>query len=350
MKRALITGINQLEIGEGKHPVPLENEVIVQVEACGICATDRHIFAGVYPIEFPITLGHEYAGTVVEIGSAVKTIKVGDRVAIDPNVVCGVCDFCRRGNVHLCAGLTPLGITRSGGYAEFSAVPEQNAYVMPDSMSFEAGGMLEPLSCAIRGAQLADVKLGDTTIVMGGGPMGVCLVQLLRISGSSRIIVVEPNPVRQKLALQLGADIAISPSEDIQEVIWSHTKGLGADIVFEASGNSGVALTALSLVKRGGTVMWFGCCSKFDSIPISPFWVNDAEITIKGSFNNPFTHSIALDLVSTGRVNVDALVTDRIPLDGLLVAMDHANFKNAMKVMIMPRMQGNTQSKGAENV
>ena len=96
--------------------------------------------------------------------------------------------------------------------------------------------------------------------------------------------------------------------------------------------------------------MWFGCCSKFDSIPISPFWVNDAEITIKGSFNNPFTHSIALDLVSTGRVNVDALVTDRIPLDRLLDAMDHGNFKDAMKVMIMPRMQGNTQTKGADNV
>ena len=336
MKRALITGVNQLEIGQGKDPVPQPNEVIVQVVGCGICATDRHIFAGVYPMDFPITLGHEYSGTVVEIGSEVKTLAVGDRVAVDPNVVCGVCSFCRRGLVHLCAGLTPLGITRSGGYAEFSAVPEQNAYRMPESMSFEAGGMLEPLSCSIRGIQLADIELGDTSVVLGGGPMGACLIQLLKLKGSSKIIVVEPNPVRRALALSLGADIAEAPSENLSEIIKDHTGGLGADVVFEATGNSAVAQTALTLVQRGGTVMWFGCCSKFDSIPISPFWVNDAEITIRGSFNNPFTHSIALNLVASGRVNVDAMVTDRIPLDRLLEAMDHRNFQESMKVMIMP--------------
>jgi len=339
MKRALITEINTLEIGEGKDPSPKSNEVIVKVEACGICATDRHIFAGVYPMEFPITLGHEYSGTVVEVGPEVKLLKIGDCVAVDPNVFCGICSFCRRGLVHLCSILTPLGITRPGGFAEYSAVPEQNAYLMPDSMSFEAGGMLEPLACAIRGIQLGDMKLGDTTVVLGAGPMGICLIQLLRISGSSKIIVVEPNPVRQKLALDYGADVTVSPDEHLRDFVMEQTKGLGAHVVYEATGNSKVAESTLALVQRGGTVMWFGCCSKFDSIPISPFWVNDAEITIRGSFNNPFSHPIALELVSSGRISVENMVTDRIPLERLLEAMDHKNFPDAIKVTVLPGMK-----------
>lgn len=289
-------------------------------------------------MDFPITLGHEYSGTVVEIGSDVKILKIGDRVAVDPNIVCGICSFCRRGLVHLCARLTPLGITRSGGFAEYSTVPEQNAYKLPDSMSFEAGGMLEPLACAIRGIQLGEVKLGDTTIVMGAGPMGACLIQLLRLSGSTKIIVIEPNLVRQKLAIDVGADIVLAPGEHLHDIVMDNTKGLGADVVYEATGNSKVAESTLSLVQRGGTVMWFGCCSKFDSIPISPFWVNDAEITIRGSFNNPFTHPIALELVSSGRLSVERMVTDRIPLDRLLEAMDYKNFPDAIKVTIMPWM------------
>lgn len=339
MIRAFFSAVDVLEINEGAAPKPEVGEVLVRVEACGICATDRHIFRGVYPVMFPITLGHEFSGTVVELGQGVRTLNIGDRVAVDPNVVCGVCAFCRRGQVHLCAHLTPLGIVRSGGYAQFSAVPEQNAYLMPDSMSFEAGGMLEPLACSIRGVQLSEVTIGDTCVVLGAGPMGGCLIQLLRLRGASRIIVGEPNPARRRLALELGADLACAPGAELHELVKVETAGLGAEVVFEASGNSSVAQDALSLVQRGGTVMWFGACSQHDSIPISPFWVNDSEVTIRGSYNNPFTHSIAVNLVSAGRVNVDSMVTDRIPLARLHDAMDLSNFPEAMKVMIMPWME-----------
>jgi L-iditol 2-dehydrogenase len=338
MRRSLVTAVGTLEIGEAPDPAPRPGEVVVRVEACGICGTDRHIFTGHYPMTFPITLGHEYAGTVVAVGSDVRTLEVGARVAVDPNVVCGVCAFCRRGAVHLCAGLTPLGIVRPGGYAEYSAVPEQNAYVIPGSMSFEAGGMLEPLACSIRGVQLAEIQLGDVVTVLGGGPMGCCLIQLIRLRGASCVIVSEPDPVRRALALRLGADVGAAPGDETRELVMDRTDGRGADVVFEAAGVTAAAATAVGLTRRGGTVMWFGACPQGETLPVEPFWINDAEVTIRGSFNNPFTHATAVALVASGRVDVDALVTDRIPLERLGSALDLANFPGSMKIAIMPGM------------
>lgn len=339
MRRGLFTGVGQLAIEDGPDPSPRPEEVVVRVEACGICGTDRSIFNGDYPIEFPITLGHEYAGTVVEVGSEVRTLRVGQPVAVDPNVVCGLCVFCRRGLTHLCANLTPLGIIRSGGYAEFSAVPEQNAYVIPESMSFEEGGLLEPLACSIRGIELADIQLGDIVVVLGGGPMGCLLIQLARLRGAASVIVSEPNEARQQLALRLGADLATAPGDELRELVQQQSGGLGADVVFEAAGKTAAAETALSLVRRGGRVMWFGSCPQRERTSVSPFWVNDAEVTIRGSFNNPFTHATALALVASGRVNVAALVTDRVPLERLEVALDLAHYPASLKIAVMPGLR-----------
>jgi 2-desacetyl-2-hydroxyethyl bacteriochlorophyllide A dehydrogenase len=336
MRRVLFTGPGRYELGSGPDPRPGPGEVVIRVEACGICGTDRSIVNGNYPIDFPITLGHEYAGTVVETGTAVRTLRVGQRVGVDPNVVCGVCAFCRRGHTNLCSNLTPLGIVRSGGYAEFSAVPEQNAYAIPDAMSFEDGGMLEPLACSIRGLQLAQIELGDVVVVLGGGPMGCLLIQLARLRGAASVIVSEPNEARRALALQLGADLGLGPGPELREWVLERTGGLGADVVFEAAGKTAAAEAALSLVRRGGTVMWFGSCPEGERLAVSPFWVNDAEVSIRGSFNNPFTHATAVALVASGRVNVSKLVTDRVPLEQLGAALDLANYPNAMKIAVMP--------------
>lgn len=339
MRRGLFAGIGQLEIAVGPDPSPLPGEVVIKVEACGICGTDRGIFTGAYPIEFPITLGHEYAGTVVEVGPQVRTLRVGQRVAVDPNVVCGVCAFCRRGKAHLCADLTPLGITRSGGYAEFSAVPEQNAYVIPGSMSFEEGGLLEPLACSIHGIELADIALGDVVVVLGGGPMGCLLIQLARLRGATSVIVAEPNEARRGLTLRLGADDAAVPGDELRALVEERTGGRGADVVFEAAGKTAAANAALGLLRRGGTVMWFGSCPQGEHTTVSPFWVNDAEVTVRGSFNNPFTHAAAVALVASGRVDVATLVTDRVPLERLGAALDLANYPESMKIAVMPGLR-----------
>jgi L-iditol 2-dehydrogenase len=337
MLQALFTAPSEVTLETVPTPTPRANEALIQVDACGVCGTDRSIFGGLYPVEFPIVLGHEYAGTVVEVGSDVKNLAVGQRVAVDPNVTCQVCAYCRRGLTHLCGNLSPLGIVRQGGYAEYSAVPEQNAYVLPDSVSLEEGALLEPLACCVRGMQLSNLELGDRVVILGAGPIGCLLTQLFRTAGASQIIVSDFNRSRRKLALAFGADVVVdSVGEFVQTEVKFRTQGLGADVAVDASGTEAGAAMSLSLTRRGGTVLWFGSAPPQARVSVSPFWVNDNEITIRGSFNNPFTHAPALALVAGGRVDVRSLITDRVALPNILRALDLKNFPNAGKIVVRP--------------
>jgi 2-desacetyl-2-hydroxyethyl bacteriochlorophyllide A dehydrogenase len=336
MLQANVKRPGDLQIEQVPEPRPGPGEVLVSVASCGICGTDRSIFTGGYPVAFPIVLGHEFAGTVVAVGERVEQLGVGDRVAVDPNVTCDTCAFCRRGLVHLCARLSPLGVVRPGGFAEFAVVPERNAYRLPEQLSFERGALIEPLACCVRGIQLAGIEVGDTVAVLGAGPIGCMLLQLVRLEGAGRLIVSEPNPSRRELALRLGADVAVDAGDAARAEVLEVTEGIGADVVIEASGRARTAAFALELVRRGGTVAWFGSCPESDRVEISPFWVNDNEITIRGSFNNPFTHAQALRLAATGRVKLDELVTDSVPLSKLEAALDLANFPNAGKIAVIP--------------
>jgi 2-desacetyl-2-hydroxyethyl bacteriochlorophyllide A dehydrogenase len=324
----------ELVIEEVARPEPGPHEVLVAVHTCGICGTDRAIFKGDYPVQFPIVLGHEYAGTVVAAGDRVETLSVGDRVTVDPNVTCDTCAFCRRGLVHLCAHLSPLGVVRPGGFAEYSLVPERNAYRLPEQLSLSVAALIEPLACCVRGMQLAGIEGGDTVAVLGAGPIGCMLIQLVRLEGATRVIASEPNPARRELALRLGADVAVDAGAAAHDEVFTSTDGLGADVVIEASGRAATAEFALELVRRGGTVLWFGSCPESERISISPFWVNDNEITIRGSFNNPYTHSPALSLAARGRVKLDELITDYLPLSELEAGLDLRNFPQAGKIVV----------------
>ncbi len=336
MLQAVAMGPGRLVFEEVDEPKPRPEEVIVELGACGICGTDRAIFRGDTPQEFPVVLGHEYSGTVVAVGSEVETLSVGQRVAIDPNITCGLCSYCRRDLPHLCERLSPLGIARRGGYAERSAVPERNAHPLPDGVSLEEAALTEPLSCCVRGMQLANNDLGDTVVVLGAGPMGCLLIQVARLEGAASIIVSEPLPARRELALDLGADVVLDPSSDVRTAVLDRTQGIGADVVIEAAGTMATAEAALSLVRRGGTVLWFGVPPASKRMEISPFWVNDNEITIRGSFNNPLTFARSLALIGAGRVKVRPLITDSVPLREMEAALDLANFPNAGKILVVP--------------
>ncbi|MGZ6993380.1 MAG: alcohol dehydrogenase catalytic domain-containing protein, partial [Ilumatobacteraceae bacterium] len=247
MRQALFSGPGQLRIEDADVPEPAGTQVRVRVEACGVCGSDRAIFVGHHPVSTPIVLGHEYVGIVDSCGPEVTTLHVGDRVAVDPNIMCGRCRFCRRGLVNLCSNITPLGIALPGGFAEYSLVPEANAYLIPDSISFAQAALVEPLSCCIRGIQQAEIELGDVAVVLGAGPIGLLLAQLARLRGASTVIVVEPVAQRRNLAARLGADIAIDGAKPgaVREAVATATQGVGADAVIEASGRTSAAAGAL---------------------------------------------------------------------------------------------------------
>ena len=319
MRQAVFSSPGQLRVVDGPTPLPTGRDVLIRVEACGVCGSDRAIFAGHHPVTTPVVLGHEYAGTVVDRGPDVSDLKIGERVTVDPNITCGRCAFCRRGLVNLCARMTPLGIVRPGGFAEYSLVPEANAYRIADTTTFDEATMVEPLACCVRGIIQADVRLGDVVAVLGAGPIGLLLVQLARLRGAGTIISMDPMVDRRALALQIGADVAVDGTDEpaVREAIATATGGLGADVVVEASGRTVAAQLALELVRAGGTVVWFGACPQDDRVSVRPFWVNDREITIRGSNVNPFTQQTAITLIERGRVRVEPLISDRIGLEAL---------------------------------
>jgi 2-desacetyl-2-hydroxyethyl bacteriochlorophyllide A dehydrogenase len=339
---AIFDGPGTIRLSDRADLTPAVGEVVVEVAACGICGTDRSIFRGDYEVEPPVVLGHEYAGTVIEVGANVDTLVVGQRVCIDPNITCGNCVYCRRGLTHLCSDLRPLGIVRDGGFARYSHVPARYAYLLPDDVSFEEGALVEPVACCLRGIQQAEIVVGDSVAVLGAGPIGSILLQLALGAGAARVAVVEPDSARRSHATNLGADITCPPAL-AGEAIFEWSGGLGADIAIEASGRTAGAELALQLVRRGGRIVWFGVYPQVERLDISPYLVNENELTVRGSLNNPFTHHAALAVVGARSIQLNELVSDRIGLGDLSQAL-RSQDGYAGKVIVNPSLDRGASS------
>lgn len=326
-----------IEVLEIDDPRCGEFDAVIGVAQCGVCGTDRSIFRGEYDVAAPMVLGHEYSGTVVEVGGGVTELGPGDRVVVDPNVIDDTCFYCRRGLSHLCSGLSPLGVACPGGFAELSAVPARYLYKIPDDLSFSDAALIEPLACCIRGIDQARVAAGDVVVISGAGPIGCFLIQLARMSGAAHVVSVEPDASRHGFAMWAGAEVVCNPVE-ASHVLERRRGPIGADVVIEASGRLEAAAASFGLVRRGGTVLLFGVYPRNRSLAVNAFQINEDELRVVGSFNNPSTHSRALELISSGRVKVDGVVSDRLPLDDLAIAMDLSKFAAPRKIAIELRV------------
>lgn len=317
-------------------PEPGPGALLVRVSASGICGTDSHILQGTYPANLPLIPGHEYAGVVEAAGDQVEGFTPGDHVAIDPNILCGVCYFCRRHKPHLCKNLVALGVNIPGGFAEYCVVPITQAYKIPKDLPLAHAALAEPLACCLRGADLAGIQSGDRVAIFGAGPMGAIMLQLARMQGASEVIVVDPQKGRRRRAEDLGAAITLDPKlDDVVAMLRAEYKD-GIEVVFDCSGNTAAIEQGLQLLMRGGTLMLFGVCHQDASVAINPFWVNENEITIRGSYNNPNTMSRALDLLVSGRLDAGRVVTHRYPLKDSLEAFRCTGGDECLKVVLEP--------------
>ena len=311
-------------------------EILVQVQACGVCGTDVHIVDGTSRSTPPVVLGHEYAGIVTDVGKGKTNIVVGQHVGVDPNISCGTCFYCRRGIVHLCENLRALGVDIDGGMAEYCVVPVKQLYALPQDMTPELSAFIEPVSCAIHGIDLARIKTGDTVVIIGGGTIGLIMLQLARNAGASRVIVVEPLDHKRKLATELGADVVLNPTEvNVQSGILDLTN-VGADVVIECVGKPQTAQAALELARRGGTVEFFGVCPIGEKISIEPNKVYFKELTIVGSYVNPHTFDRSIAMLQSGRVRIDKFQLDKFPLDGVHEALRYQREGRTIKSIIEP--------------
>jgi L-iditol 2-dehydrogenase len=312
-----------------------EGEVLVRVHACGICGTDLHIVEGTSRSTPPVVLGHEYAGVVEDAGD-VSGIGEGTHVAVDPNIPCGTCFYCRRGLVHLCGALRALGVDIDGGMAEFCIVPKNQLHLLPDGMPPETGALIEPVSCAVHGLDRAGITTGDSVVILGGGTVGLIMLQLVRNAGAALTVLVEPLERKRGIARALGADIVLDPtSDDILATVLERT-GVGADVVIECAGTPATMQMSLSLARRGGIVEFFGVCPIGVTIPVEPNLVYFKELTIVGSYVNPHTFSRAAALLRAGNVKTGEMMIRDFPLDGVHDAFEALRSGTTLKSIIRP--------------
>ncbi len=320
MKAAVFYGKEQLRIENIPIPTPKKDQVLIRIAACGICGTDMHIFdgdEGAAPSPSGTVLGHEFAGTVAAIGEDVKGISIGEKVCVDPNKLCGVCDFCREGIGHFCENMIGIGTTVNGGFAEFCCVPSSQVYRCGEDLDLTAAAMCEPVACCLHGIDLCDILPGDTVLVIGGGMIGLLMLQLAAIKGAAKLILVEPIAEKRALAKQLGADLTINPlTQDVTTALAGENIGRIATVI-ECVGKTNTIEQAISLAGKRSTVMMFGLTAPAAEITVRPFEIFKKEIVLKASFINPYTQKRALELIKNGRIDVSSMIYQTISLEEL---------------------------------
>lgn len=337
MKASRFLGNKTFAVTDLPTPHAGPGELVLRNQVCGVCGTDVHIYhgePGSADVNPPVVLGHEYSGEVVEVGEGVTGFAVGDHVTVDPNIYCGHCAYCQNGKKQLCPSMEAIGVTRDGGFAQYSRIPASQAFKLEPTVPWEAAAMAEPLACCLHGIDLAGIQVGDKVCVVGGGAIGLLMVQLVKLSGASQIVLSEPNEKRRQVGLQLGANTALDPTRpDAQEAFAQVLDG-GANVVIECVGNVPAVKSAFQFAGKGATVLLFSVPKVDATFDLPLFDVYKKELTIKGSFVNPDTHARAVALINSGKVDFDPIITHRFPLDQLPEAIAMQMSDASIKVVV----------------
>jgi 2-desacetyl-2-hydroxyethyl bacteriochlorophyllide A dehydrogenase len=332
MKAAVLRGPRDVRVEDFPEPKMGDDCVKVAVSYCGLCGTDFHKFAGKSgsrPVTYPVPLGHEASGIVVEIGKDVKNFKVGDRVTVDPNWSCGKCYMCHKGKRHLCKN--SRGVVK--GMAEFICPPEENVYHIPDTLSLRDAALAEPLSCCLHGIELLDVHMGDVVVIIGLGAIGLMMLQLCAKASAGKIIVIEPIEEKREVALKLGATLFINPqTENVKKVI--KDSGIECvDKVLECVGIISTAELALDIADPGATVVLFGVADNGAMLPVDLYKAFTKELTIKTSYINPGTMIPAIDLLEKKAIKMEGFIQE-IEIEDLPLELETKSFTRKGKVVV----------------
>jgi L-iditol 2-dehydrogenase len=340
MKCALYYSNKDIRLIEKDIPKINGDEVLLKVEASGICGSD--VIEWYRKDKVPLVLGHEVTGIIAETGKNVKKYKKGDRICAAHHVPCNTCKYCLSGHQTVCETLRTTNFD-PGGFSEYLRLPEINVkngiYLLPDSVSFEEGTFTEPLACVVRGQRLAGVKPADTAIVFGSGLSGLLHISLLRTAGACRIIAVDINEKRLEYAKKFGADYIFNAKNFDPEAVKDINEGFLSDIVILSTGADSAILQGLKSVRRGGTVLFFGAANDGAKLPLSIneiFW--RSEVTLLSSYaGSILDHKTALELISSGRINVKDMITHRFPMEDILKGFElTAQAQDSLKVIINP--------------
>jgi L-iditol 2-dehydrogenase len=344
MKAAVLYKPQDMRIGKVSIPAIGPNEVLVRMKTVGVCGSDVHYYLhgriSDYVVTKPLILGHECSGEVAEIGDAVRRIKVGQRVVIEPGFTCGKCEYCRKGRYNLCKEIRFYGTPPvNGAFAEYVSTPEQNVFPIPDNMSYEEGAMIEPFAVGMWAAERGTVTVNDSVAVLGAGPIGQMALQAVKAHGALETYVTDVIDYRLDYAKRFGAKAVINAAnENVVKRLLELTDDEGVDVAIEASGAASSIQQALDFVKPGGRIVLVGYPMADVQLPLSK--VLSKELDILGIHRYANVYPTAIQCVASGKVDVKPFITHRFPFDKILDGFE-AHIKktgNPMKVQIL--MQG----------
>jgi L-iditol 2-dehydrogenase len=342
MKAAVLRGVHNLRLEDLPDPRPADDEVLIRVRAAGVCGTDVHMWEGTNTEgTFPFIPGHEWAGEVVEVGRDIKTLSAGDRVVAEVPIKCRVCPNCKDGmDPNMCPDFELYGFSWEypGGMAEYTLSKEERLFEIPGNVSYEEAALVEPLSVAYHGVwgSGGGAAPHDRVVVFGAGPIGLFAMLTCKASGAP-VIVVEPQPFRQQMARDLGADVVIDPTAgDAVEQVLDHTHGRGATLVLECSGSNGALEATTDVVAKHGRIILIGQ-SVGRKIPIEIGKTIFQGATIVGSSGSPYFFPRTLTFMSRRLVDLSPVVTHRFPLADILKAFELGKkATDSAKILLIP--------------
>ncbi|WP_430790508.1 zinc-binding dehydrogenase [Virgibacillus flavescens] len=332
-------GFGNLEVLEREEPLPGKNQVKIEVKYAGICGSDIHTYEGHYKVGVPVTLGHEFSGIVVELGEAVTSFKLGDRVTSETTFyICGECEYCRAGDYNLCNHRKGLGTQQNGGFTKYLIAREESVHKLPENVDYQSAAMTEPLACTHHAVSKTEIKPEDIVVVIGPGPIGLFTAQIAKSRGATVIVTGLTNDqVRLDKAKELGVDYVVNTQEqDLTELINQLTDGYGADVVFECSGAVPAAKQGLDLLRKKGQYAQVGIFAKSE-IPFDLEKIIQKEISIFGSRSQkPADWEPSLELMNNGSVNAKAMVTHEFDITQWEAAYQAIKSGEAIKVLLTP--------------
>src|SRR4051812_46657623 len=329
MKAAVVITPGTIAIEDVPDPRPGPAEVVVRPAAVGICGTDLHIMDGEFAPAFPIIPGHEFAGEIVDVGAQVTGYAVGDRVAVDPSLYCGHCYYCKRARGNQCENWAAIGVTVSGGAAEYVAAPMANLFALPEQLAARDAALIEPLSCAVRGFDVLPRAMATSYLIYGSGTMGLMMLELAKRAGAESGSVVDLNPGRLETAERLGCTAAVTSADEIDAP-------RGFDVVIDCTGVEAAIRDGLGRVGRGGTFLQFGVAGYDARVAIEPYEIYRREITITGSMAVLHSFDRAGQMLAAGVLDPSIFVSHRFPLTSYAAALDQFRQGVGRKILIEP--------------
>jgi 2-desacetyl-2-hydroxyethyl bacteriochlorophyllide A dehydrogenase len=336
MKAGLYISEKNIEVGSMEKPTLNQGEALIKVSAAGICGTDMMIYFGKHPrAKAPLAMGHEFSGVIEEINGE-SIFKIGDRIVVEPTISCGKCDACLSGNSHVCKTLGLIGIDFHGGFAEYVAVPLHRLHKIPDTLSDDHAALAEPVAVGIHTVRRSNMKVGDTVVVLGAGPIGLLIALTAKIAGADKIYISDISPYRLGKAEELGFNALNGNEVDVVKEVLEETNGVGADIVFEVAGNNLTANQMIHACRTQGQIVVVSVYKQPPTIDLAAMHFRELSLTTTRCYSHS-DFATAISMMASGKIDVTPFISHQLSLDeiekGFQLMM---NPDESLKILIQP--------------